>query len=70
MSDLNYIKKEFEEKFVKVNSKNDLQNLKSEYFGKNGIVSSEFKKMGSLEEKLRKDFAKKLNLLKELEKNS
>ena len=32
MSDLNYIKKEFEEKFVKVNSKNDLQNLKSEYF--------------------------------------
>tara|TARA_Y100000768_G_scaffold83517_1_gene59592 strand:- start:1645 stop:2712 length:1068 start_codon:yes stop_codon:yes gene_type:complete len=65
MSDLNYIKKEFEEKFVKVNSKNDLQNLKSEYFGKNGIVSSEFKKMGSLEEKLRKDFAKKLNLLKD-----
>ena len=46
MSDLNYIKKEFEEKFVKINSKNDLQNLKSEYFGKNGIVSSEFKKMG------------------------
>jgi len=65
MSDLNYIKKEFEEKFVKVNSKNDLQNLKSEYFGKNGIVSSEFKKMGSLDENLRKDFAKKLNLLKD-----
>ena len=65
MSDLNYIKKEFEEKFVKVNSKNDLQNLKTEYFGKNGIVSSEFKKMGSLDENLRKDFAKKLNLLKD-----
>ena len=65
MSDLNYIKKEFEEKFVKINSKNDLQNLKSEYFGKNGIVSSEFKKMGSLDENLRKDFAKKLNLLKD-----
>ena len=27
MSDLNYIKKEFEEKFVKVNSKNDLQSI-------------------------------------------
>ena len=65
MSDLNYIKKEFEEKFVKINSKNDLQNLKSEYFGKNGIVSSEFKKMGSLDENHRKDFAKKLNLLKD-----
>ena len=65
MSDLNYIKKKFEENFVKVNSKNDLQNLKSEYFGKNGIVSSEFKKMGSLDENLRKDFAKKLNLLKD-----
>ena len=64
MSDLNYIKKEFEEKLKKVNSKNDLQNLKSEYFGKNGIVTSEFKKMGSLEENLRKDFAKKLNLIK------
>ena len=65
MSDLNYIKKEFEEKFVKINSKNDLQNLKSEYFGKNGIISSEFKKMGSLDENHRKDFAKKLNLLKD-----
>ena len=39
MSDLNYIKKEFEEKLKKVNSKNDLQTLKSEYFGKNGIVT-------------------------------
>ena len=65
MSDLNYIKKEFEEKFVKINSKNDLQNLKSEYFGEIGIVSSEFKKMGSLDENHRKDFAKKLNLLKD-----
>ena len=64
MSDLNYIKTEFEEKLKKVNSKNDLQTLKSEYFGKNGIVTSEFKKMGSLEENLRKDFAKKLNLIK------
>ena len=64
MSDLNYIKKEFEEKLKKVNSKNDLQTLKSEYFGKNGIVTSEFKKMGSLNENLRKDFAKKLNLIK------
>ena len=64
MSNLNYIKKEFEEKLKKVNSKNDLQTLKSEYFGKNGIVTSEFKKMGSLEENLRKDFAKKLNLIK------
>ena len=44
----------------KINSKNDLQTLKSEYFGKNGIVTSEFKKMGSLNENLRKDFAKKL----------
>ena len=35
-------------KLKKVNSKNDLQTLKSEYFGKNGIVTSEFKKMGSL----------------------
>ena len=41
MSDLNYIKKKFEENFVKVNSKNDLQNLKTEYFGKNGIISKE-----------------------------
>ncbi len=64
MSDLNYIKKEFEEKLKKINSKNDLQTLKSEYFGKNGIVTSEFKKMGSLNENLRKDFAKKLNLIK------
>ena len=48
MSDLNNILSSFESKFSSVKNKEDLQNLKSEFFGKNGSISLQFKKMGSL----------------------
>ena len=58
MSDLNNILNSFETKFAQIKSKEDLQNLKSEFFGKNGSISLQFKKMGSLNSEERKNFAK------------
>ena len=66
MSDIDIIKKDFDNKFSKIITKDDLQNLKSEYFGKNGIVTAQFKRMNSLDESSRKDFAKKLNFFPEI----
>ena len=48
MSDLNNILISFESKLSTIKNKDDLQNLKSEFFGKNGSISTQFKKMGSL----------------------
>ena len=44
MSDLNNILISFESKFFTVKNKDDLQNLKSEFFGKNGTISTQYKK--------------------------
>ena len=65
MSDLNNILSDFESKFSFVKNKDDLQNLKSEFFGKNGSISLQFKKMGSLDPEERKKFAKELNTIKD-----
>ena len=64
MSDLNNILSSFESKFSSIENKDDLQNLKSEFFGKNGSISLQFKKMGSLNPEERKNFAKELNTIK------
>ena len=56
MSDLNNILNSFETKFSQIKNKEDLQNLKSEFFGKNGSISLQFKKMGSLNSEERKKF--------------
>ena len=65
MSDLNNILNSFETKFAQIKNKEDLQNLKSEFFGKNGSISLQFKKMGSLNSEERKNFAKELNSIKD-----
>ena len=65
MSDLNNILSSFESKFSSIKNKDDLQNLKSEFFGKNGSISVQFKKMGSLNPEERKNFAKELNTIKD-----
>ena len=57
MSDLKKIKDEY---FSKLNGKLnllELNKIKSELFGKNGLVSSQFKKIGSIAESERKKFA-------------
>ena len=65
MSDIKKIKDEY---LVKINNNHDLDNLnqiKSELFGKNGIIALEFKKIGSISANEKKQFASNLNLIKD-----
>jgi len=65
MSDLDNINSSFEPKISSVKSKEELQNLKTEFFGKNGKITNQFKILGSIEVEKRKDFASSLNKLKD-----
>jgi phenylalanyl-tRNA synthetase alpha chain len=64
MSDLENISSGFKQKINSVNSKEELQNLKTEFFGKSGKITSQFKNLGSIEPDRRKEFASSLNKLK------
>tara|TARA_X000000368_G_scaffold408091_1_gene388315 strand:+ start:567 stop:1634 length:1068 start_codon:yes stop_codon:yes gene_type:complete len=65
MSELDKININFNEKYKNVKTKEDLQNLKSEFFGKNGIITSQFKSLNSLSPDKKKDLASTLNQIKE-----
>ena len=65
MSDLKKIRDEF---ILKLKGKLDLSEInqiKSDLFGKNGLVSSQFKKIGTIVESERKKFASDLNVIKD-----
>ncbi len=65
MSDLKKIRDEF---VLKLKGKLDLveiNQIKSDLFGKNGLVSSQFKKIGTIVETERKKFASDLNVIKD-----
>ena len=65
MSDLKKIKEEF---LLKLNNKlnlSEINQIKSDLFGKNGLVSSQFKKIGIMAESERKKFASDLNVIKD-----
>ena len=64
MSELDIINKNFVEKLNKIKTKEDLQNLKSEFLGKNGFVTNEFKKMSQLNLDQKKEFSIQLNEIK------
>jgi phenylalanyl-tRNA synthetase alpha chain len=64
MSDLEKISSSFNEKIKAINSKEDLQNLKTEFFGKSGLVTNQFKTLGSLATEKKKEFATNLNKIK------
>ena len=49
MSDLDKISSVFNAKIDSVNTKDDLQNIKTEFFGKNGQITQQFKTLGSLD---------------------
>ena len=49
MSDLDKINSIFNAKIDSVKTKEDLQNIKTEFFGKNGQITQQFKTLGSLE---------------------
>ena len=65
MSDLKKLKEEFLIKLkVKLNL-SEINQIKSDLFGKNGLVSSQFKKIGTIAETERKKFASELNVIKD-----
>ena len=64
MSDIIKIKEEYLNKLKDNLDLNNVNQLKSELFGKSGIISNEFKKMGSVSAKDRKKFASDLNSIK------
>jgi len=65
MSDLDKISSLFNAKIDSVKSNEDLQNIKTEFFGKNGQITLQFKTLGSLDPEKKKDFASSLNKIKE-----
>jgi len=65
MSDLDKINSVFNAKINTVKTKEELQNIKTEFFGKNGKITSQFKSLGSLEPDKRKEFASNLNKIKD-----
>ncbi len=64
MSDLKKIKDEFLLKLKGKLNLSEINEIKSHLFGKNGLISSEFKKIGSIAENERKKFASDLNVIK------
>ena len=65
MSDLKKIKDEL---LLKLKSKlnlSEVNQVKSDLFGKNGLISSQFKKIGNIAETERKKFASELNVIKD-----
>ena len=65
MSDIKKIKDEFLLRLNENLDLNQINEIKSDLFGKNGLVSSQFKKLGSVAESDRKIFASDLNTVKE-----
>jgi phenylalanyl-tRNA synthetase alpha chain len=65
MSNLDKITSIFNARIDTVKTKDDLQNIKTEYFGKNGQITLQFKILGSLDSEKRKEFASNLNKIKE-----
>jgi len=65
MSDLENISSSFKQKINSVNSKEELQNLKTDFFGKNGEITLQFKSLASIEADKKKEFASILNKLKD-----
>ena len=65
MSDLKKIKDEFLLKFKRKLNLSEINEIKSNLFGKNGLISMQFKKIGSTPENERKKFASDLNVIKD-----
>ena len=65
MSDIKKIKKEYLEKLNRELNLESINQIKTELFGKNGSLSNEFKKLGSVAAEERKQFAADLNVIKE-----
>jgi len=65
MSDLKKIKDDFLSKLQQRLNLSEINKIKSDLFGKNGLISSQFKKIGTIAESERKQFASDLNIIKD-----
>ena len=65
MSDIKKIKEEFINKLKQDLDLNSVNQIKTDLFGKNGKISNEFKKLGSIAVEERKKFASELNSIKD-----
>ena len=65
MSDLKKIKEEFLSKLKSKLNFSEINKIKLDLFGKDGLITSQFKKIGSITETERKKFASDLNLIKD-----
>ena len=64
MSDIKNIRDQFISKLKNDLSVDQINEIKTELFGKNGLISSQFKTIGSISETDRKKFASDLNQVK------
>ena len=65
MSDIKKIKDDFFLKLKENLNLNQINQIKTDLFGKNGLISSQFKKLGAVTESERKNFASDLNTVKD-----
>ena len=65
MSDLKKIKDEFLSKLRGKLDISEINQIKSDLFGKSGLISTQFKKIGSIADSERKKFASDLNIIKD-----
>jgi len=65
MSDLKKIKDEFLRKLQGKLNQSEINEIKSNLFGKKGLISSQFKKIGTIAESEKKKFASDLNIIKD-----
>ena len=65
MSDLDKINSIFNAKIDSVKTQEELQIIKTEFFGKNGQITKQFKTLGTLDHEKRKSFAFDLNRIKD-----
>ena len=65
MSDLKKLKDEFLSKLRGKLNLSEVNQIKSELFGKNGLISTQFKKIGTIAESEKKKFASDLNNIKD-----
>ena len=64
MENFDQIESDILNKIKTVVDKNSYEKIKTEIFGKKGIITESFKKIGSLDQNQKKEYASKLNALK------
>ncbi len=64
MENFNQIELEILNKIKSIKDRSSYESIKTEIFGKKGIITELFKKIGSLNQAQRKEYASQLNSLK------